>query len=932
MDKGAHFYNCDFQVHTPRDHQWSWAGNSPLGNGGCVLDDDRKAYAKSLIEACRSKGLNAIAITDHHDMVFFQYIKEAAQSEIDESGHQVSPEDQIVVFPGMEVTINPCQFLLIFDADFPVSDFRQIYTKLDLNPSQESESKTANVEQLPNINTIDGIKDALDGLTSLKGTYIIFPNLGNNEHHSLLKGRHHLAYKKMHAVGGYLDGKFTNLSEGKKDIIQGIIPQYGNRKLAYFQTSDNRTADHSKLGEHTSWVKWSKPTAEALRQACLAQESRIFDQQPELPSVSINRVFVSDSTFLGSSDLELNDQYNAFIGGRGTGKSTMLEYIRWCLCDYSIEDETDEASKIYKLVKKTLEPKDGIVIVEMTMSNTVFRVERSSKDGFVRLFIDGQEQEVTRDEIRKLLPIQAYSQKQISELSSKAIELSRFVQTPIQKELVSLDIEIDNLRVKVENAYLSQIKLKKIDNQIIHNGREAQSLGIRLENIKKEFVGLTEESKFLLAKKPDYDAASIFIKSLLERVNNITNHLRETVEWMNSHTELEVPENPFSELGPDFLIDAHKQFLVMISEAIKTISNAITLIEAKRAKIEETKFKQFNVTGLEFQKEHDKAFNQFSSNAKVLEQTNQLSESIKSINETLSSLNLQQQQVRKEADNYSGFKNEWLAKINERDDVLKNQCDSLTNQSGEVIDASLLHTEYVYLLCDELSEILRGTYIREDRLNSLKKWMIEVGGKDVIMNVLSELRLISLFDPEINAEDHFPDTPNLIEAGFEQANLLSIAGHLDTGAWLQISLIPMKGNPVFKFKLNNEKAILFEDASAGQQATAILKILLRQDGPPLIIDQPEDDLDNAVIQEIVTHVWNAKNKRQLIFASHNPNLVVHGDAELVVCFGNKADDDKSKGCIKEEGAIDITAVREEIQSIMEGGEAAFTLRRKKYGF
>jgi type III restriction enzyme len=75
MDKGAHFYRCDFQVHTPRDINWQ--GARP------VAEDERQAFSKQFIAACREKRLDAIAITDHHDLGFFPFIKEAASNERD---------------------------------------------------------------------------------------------------------------------------------------------------------------------------------------------------------------------------------------------------------------------------------------------------------------------------------------------------------------------------------------------------------------------------------------------------------------------------------------------------------------------------------------------------------------------------------------------------------------------------------------------------------------------------------------------------------------------------------------------------------------------------------------------------------------------------------------------------------------------------------
>lgn len=99
----------------------------------------------------------------------------------------------------------------------------------------------------------------------------------------------------------------------------------------------------------------------------------------------------------------------------------------------------------------------------------------------------------------------------------------------------------------------------------------------------------------------------------------------------------------------------------------------------------------------------------------------------------------------------------------------------------------------------------------------------------------------------------------------------------------------------------------------------------------MIIDQPEEDLDSQVVQIIVSRIWHAKKGRQIIFASHNANLVVNGDAELVVVCDNRKLGDQSGGQIKLEGAIDIPEIRDEITRVMEGGEKAFRLRKDKYG-
>src|ERR1051326_5061038 len=105
-DKGAHFFRSDLQVHTPRDINWT--------GGVHVTDDERRHYAGELVQACRERGLRAIAITDHHDMTFVPFVRRAAAAETDADGKELLEAEKLVVFPGMELTLAvPCQALLI---------------------------------------------------------------------------------------------------------------------------------------------------------------------------------------------------------------------------------------------------------------------------------------------------------------------------------------------------------------------------------------------------------------------------------------------------------------------------------------------------------------------------------------------------------------------------------------------------------------------------------------------------------------------------------------------------------------------------------------------------------------------------------------------------------------------------------------------------
>jgi hypothetical protein len=120
----------------------------------------------------------------------------------------------------------------------------------------------------------------------------------------------------------------------------------------------------------------------------------------------------------------------------------------------------------------------------------------------------------------------------------------------------------------------------------------------------------------------------------------------------------------------------------------------------------------------------------------------------------------------------------------------------------------------------------------------------------------------------------------------------------------------------------------FLELSLGQKCTSLLLLVLLEKDIPLIIDQPEDDLDNRFIYEDVVRILRKeKFRRQFIVATHNANIPVLGDAELVAVL--ETEGDKSK--IRTKGSIDDPDIGKGIKEILEGGEEAFKRRKEKYG-
>jgi hypothetical protein len=126
-----------------------------------------------------------------------------------------------------------------------------------------------------------------------------------------------------------------------------------------------------------------------------------------------------------------------------------------------------------------------------------------------------------------------------------------------------------------------------------------------------------------------------------------------------------------------------------------------------------------------------------------------------------------------------------------------------------------------------------------------------------------------------------------------------------------------------------------EALSTGQKATAVLLLLLLESDGPLIVDQPEDDLDNRFITEgVVPRMRDEKQRRQFIFSTHNANIPVLGDAELIVGLSasGEAEHGHARIAPSHMGSIDSKPVRELVEEILEGGKEAFERRRRKYGF
>lgn len=936
MDKGAHFYRCDFQVHSPRDLAW---------RGSSYTDpEDRDAYADRFIQTCRERGLDAVAITDHHDLCFFKYFQQAAANEKTPEGNDVPDEQKIVVFPGIELTLNiPCQAIVILDSDFPDTLLTQVLTVLAISPSPDTDEKAAKVQRLDSITTLEELKQKLDEHDFLQGRYIILPNVTSGGSDTLLRKGVANKYKTMHCVGGYLDGGLTKCKTGDLNILNGKDPNYGKKRIAFFQTSDSRSEDHSQLAAVSTWVKWSVPTAEALRQACLAQESRISHTEPQLPLVIIKSIHVSNSEFMGPFDLSINPQYTALIGSRGTGKSTILEYLRWALCDEHQQEEVVDgqslAARQKSLIENTLTKYDATIEVRFEVNGVPHMVRRKSNSGEVLLKIaKGALGECTPEDIRTLLSIQAYSQKQLSRVGVRVDELDRFVRSGIKTELDSISSQARSLLSKIRQIYSSVRRKQNLASSIREDRLNLSSLTQQAQTIRESLTGLSEEQQALIAKQPLYLAADLLVDGWNEESRSVSDSINGLVELLESFPtgideslkqlpEIEILENLRSTINSQG--DSLRSLLNDADVAIKTVINAEGEFEGEcKSQCDQWKTAKDN-----FNQQYNTAKSAASSHETQLKNLQEIEEKISEISKRIDRVSKELEALGNPENEFEEMRQQWVELYKKRGDLYEEQCTKLTELSGGAIKATALRGSNINKIDELLKTTVKGSGLRTQKIEDFLE-SISVSDDPVTAwnKALQELEQLSYHAPDDNKKTDSPESPNLLSFGFAKADLVKLANKLTPETWLELVLTPMEDKTTFDYQTKEGEYIPFENASAGQQATALLLTLLNQSGPPLIIDQPEDDLDNQIIFDIVNHIWSAKTHRQIIFSSHNANLVVNGDAELVVCCDYRIAGDFSRGHIACEGAIDIPEIRDSIKTVMEGGEKAFKLRLDKYGF
>lgn len=311
---------CDFQIHTPRDPNWK--GQRLLG-GDEEKEDARKAWAKSFVEACVARGLSAIAITDHHDFAFIPYI----QAAIETSG----AKDRLILFPGIEVTCDDSsQCLVLFDRDTDETLWDHMFGFLPNIQKVASYLAGAQAE-LCGLSITELTQNLSDSKIFDENTIALPNGSGEGGHKTVLRNGFHTRFAALPVVGFYSDHAIAKYNQGDLNIIQGKVKEWGERRRGILPTGDNRMPTFEHLGHNPCWIKLGEPTTEAIRQALLADESRVRYEAPIYPAQRLTGIRVS-SSLTGDLSLSFNAGFNAFIGGE---VQESLHCLNMCVLDWA---------------------------------------------------------------------------------------------------------------------------------------------------------------------------------------------------------------------------------------------------------------------------------------------------------------------------------------------------------------------------------------------------------------------------------------------------------------------------------------------------------------------------------------------------------------------------------------------------------------------
>ena len=286
---------------------------------------------------------------------------------------------------------------------------------------------------------------------------------------------------------------------------------------------------------------------------------------------------------MGPFDLDFNPQYNALIGGRGTGKSTILEYLRWALCDQPPPSEEEDDTPNYlarrrRLIADTLEPLGATVDVRLEVHGVPHVIRRDSTNGQLLMKIGSHNlQPCSEEDVRRLFPIHAYSQKQLSGVSVRIEELSRFIAAPIRSKLDNFQEQMSEVSAQIRETYSMVLRRRGLSRTREVREIAERSLSEQVESMRAGLAGLSDQDRALLNGGTSYSRADQTVDSWhtgLTSFRRDAEGLRRTSQTLMSNIQppVDLPEE-------EILTAASHEYRSLLSDALADLEALIARAE-----------------------------------------------------------------------------------------------------------------------------------------------------------------------------------------------------------------------------------------------------------------------------------------------------------------------------------------------------------------
>ena len=867
--------------------------------------------------------LDCVAVTDHNSGGWIDKLKEKNE-ELRKLNVKPDWYKSLTIFPGVEITVadsrSGVHLLAIFDPNCDSNKVIRVLGACGIT-SGHGDKKHTETEGLDFAGVVNKIKNA-DGIAIPAH---IDHKKGLLEETTSLTPELEKSLKSIFVAEFCDPNKFDDADPQLKKAVEG---------LAKVRGSDSHKPDD--IGKRYSWVKMSRPSIEGVRLALQDQEFCVKNQEEDpnhLPDVFLSKLTIENMNHCGRKDpftIPLHPHFNSVIGGRGTGKSTILESIRIALRhDQSLATEAPNVKKTWLDKFMRLSSEQGAmlnnteILLELHRRGKNYRVHwRQSGEGAVlEEKTDEKWKIIETDKIKERFPINIFSQKQIDELASNSRGLLNIIDRSPEVDKA----EWDSRWKSIESQFL---QLRERKRELLRQLSKEEQIHIDLNDVENDLNQYEEKGHGEILKQ--YQKRSQQKNALPD--NRIFDDLSAEVRRVASDAELsDFPAHLFEEQdeSTDEIRSIHEQSsqdLKKIGEDLGKIAGDVDKLKNERMKsISSSKWHQalqasidnYNALVKEYEEKQSElsisVYGEWVQNRDLLQQQlNKLKSIRKEVAETdkqIENCLLNFQQLRLEL-----FKKreEFLHKVIGSNDFV--QMDLV--QYGEIRE---LESEYRSILHLGDGPFANAICAGEGILWDLYKWEdnLSISESD-LPEIISEIKEKTLdiangkrseFDRRFDnrLQDLLKEQP----AAFD---------HLDS--WWPEDMLRVK----YAQDPNSGEFKNVEKGSAGQKASAILAFLLSHGKEPLIIDQPEDDLDNALIYDlIVKQIHENKSRRQIIIATHNPNIVVNGDSELVHVLKfavGQIQLDRQEG-------LEESGIRKAICDIMEGGEEAFEKRYRR---